>query len=63
MSSKKRAPSPGATEKKLKTGHWSSGLKASMEDPSLVVESDEQIVIIKDKYPKVIFIPNLCYNL
>ena len=34
-------------------GHWSQGLKASMEDPELKVEEDEEIVIIKDKYPKV----------
>nr|NP_001027704.1 aprataxin [Ciona intestinalis]P61802.1 RecName: Full=Aprataxin; AltName: Full=Forkhead-associated domain histidine triad-like protein; Short=FHA-HIT [Ciona intestinalis]AAP86338.1 FHA-HIT [Ciona intestinalis] len=32
--------------------HWSQGLKASMEDPELVVKEDEQIVVIKDKYPK-----------
>ncbi|XP_074655094.1 aprataxin-like [Tubulanus polymorphus] len=33
-------------------GHWSQGLLASMNDPELVVSEDEQIVIIKDKYPK-----------
>lgn len=49
---KKRSCSPEVTEKKQKTGHWSSGLKASMHDPNLVVESDDLIVIIKDKYPK-----------
>ncbi|KFM80744.1 hypothetical protein X975_11180, partial [Stegodyphus mimosarum] len=38
--------------KKFKTGHWSLGLKASMQDPALFVESDELITIIKDKYPK-----------
>ncbi|KAG8184402.1 hypothetical protein JTE90_004574 [Oedothorax gibbosus] len=53
MSSKR--PSNGTQEnapKKAKTGHWSLGLKASMEDPELIVEFDEKIVIIKDKYPK-----------
>ncbi|XP_076046128.1 aprataxin [Oratosquilla oratoria] len=35
-----------------KNGHWSKGLLASMNDPNLIVESDEHIVIIKDKYPK-----------
>ena len=34
-------------------GHWSMGLKASMEDPELRVDADDKIVIIKDKYPKV----------
>ncbi|GIY98065.1 aprataxin [Caerostris extrusa] len=38
--------------KKQKTGHWSQGLKASMEDPNLIVDSDDLVVIIKDKYPK-----------
>jgi len=37
---------------KKKVGHWSLGLKASMDDPELQVEKDEKIVIIKDKYPK-----------
>ncbi|ELT97774.1 hypothetical protein CAPTEDRAFT_132902 [Capitella teleta] len=35
-----------------KSGHWSQGLKASMDDPELVVEEDDRLVIIKDKYPK-----------
>lgn len=35
-------------------GHWSQGLQTSMNDPDLVVESDDKAVIIKDKYPKVI---------
>jgi len=34
-------------------GHWSMGLHASMNDPELVVDSDDKLVIIKDKYPKV----------
>jgi aprataxin len=34
-------------------GNWSMGLYASADDPQLRVESDEKIVIIKDKYPKV----------
>ena len=34
-------------------GHWSQGLLASMDDPELKVDSDDKIVIIKDKYPKV----------
>ncbi|XP_035272531.1 aprataxin [Anguilla anguilla] len=33
-------------------GHWSQGLKASMQDPTMQVYKDEQVVVIKDKYPK-----------
>ena len=43
----------GAKSAKRAPGHWSLGLKASMEDPELRVVADDKIVIIKDKYPKV----------
>ena len=43
--------SSGATAHKG-TGHWSMKLVASMEDPKLVVKSDELTVTIKDAYPK-----------
>ncbi|XP_061889209.1 aprataxin-like isoform X3 [Entelurus aequoreus] len=33
-------------------GHWSQGLKASMQDPDMQVYKDDQVVVIKDKYPK-----------
>ncbi|XP_066514783.1 aprataxin isoform X2 [Hoplias malabaricus] len=33
-------------------GHWSQGLKVSMQDPKMQVYSDEKVVVIKDKYPK-----------
>ncbi|XP_061685979.1 aprataxin isoform X1 [Syngnathoides biaculeatus] len=33
-------------------GHWSQGLKASMQDPSMQVYKDDKVVVIKDKYPK-----------
>ncbi|XP_036892024.1 aprataxin isoform X5 [Sturnira hondurensis] len=33
-------------------GHWSQGLKISMQDPKMQVYKDEQVVVIKDKYPK-----------
>ncbi|XP_036710869.1 aprataxin isoform X3 [Balaenoptera musculus] len=33
-------------------GHWSQALKISMEDPKMQVYKDEQVVVIKDKYPK-----------
>ncbi|XP_077379463.1 aprataxin isoform X2 [Festucalex cinctus] len=33
-------------------GHWSQGLKASMQDPNMQVYKDDKVVVIKDKYPK-----------
>ncbi|KFV12220.1 hypothetical protein N340_04920, partial [Tauraco erythrolophus] len=33
-------------------GHWSQGLKSSMQDPKMQVYKDEKTVVIKDKYPK-----------
>lgn len=33
-------------------GHWSQGLASSMEDPNLIVRSDDRCVVIKDVYPK-----------
>ena len=58
MFSKKRASSEdfGPAKKKV-SSHWSAGLYASLEDESLHVFSDDDIVIIKDKYPKVSYNP------
>ncbi|KAM4808742.1 aprataxin [Rhinophrynus dorsalis] len=33
-------------------GHWSQGLKVSMQDPAMQVFKDDKVVVIKDKYPK-----------
>ncbi|KAM9330086.1 aprataxin [Gastrophryne carolinensis] len=33
-------------------GHWSQGLKVSMQDPEMQVFKDDKVVVIKDKYPK-----------
>ncbi|KAF8767872.1 aprataxin-like [Argiope bruennichi] len=52
MASKRASEKGQSDSKKPKTGHWSQGLKASMEDPNLIVDSDDLVVIIKDKYPK-----------
>ncbi|XP_065803448.1 aprataxin isoform X1 [Muntiacus reevesi] len=41
-----------ASTRKESLGHWSQGLKISMEDPKMQVYKDEQVVVIKDKYPK-----------
>lgn len=50
---RKSSDSAGSATKKP-VGHWAMGLKSSMEDPELKVDEDEKIVIIKDKYPKVL---------
>ena len=61
---KSNTNSSGSAPKKA-FGHWSMGLKASMEDPELRVDADDQIIIIKDKYPKVFIAGNesICANL
>ncbi|XP_063996651.1 aprataxin [Pogoniulus pusillus] len=42
----------GTSSKKEHLGHWSQGLKSSMQDPEMQVYKDEKTVVIKDKYPK-----------
>ena len=34
------------------SNHWSQGLVASMNDPEAIVFEDEELCVIKDKYPK-----------
>ncbi|CAN9510375.1 unnamed protein product [Ophioblennius macclurei] len=50
------SPVTVSPEKVTKTnenvGHWSQGLKASMQDPKMQVYKDDKVVVIKDKYPK-----------
>ncbi|XP_029995396.1 aprataxin isoform X3 [Sphaeramia orbicularis] len=44
---------PGEAPKSSEiVGHWSQGLKASMQDPKMQVYKDDRVVVIKDKYPK-----------
>lgn len=51
--SKRASASEKATPAKVEpAGHWSQGLKASMQDPKMQVYKDEKVVVIKDKYPK-----------
>ncbi|MED6275126.1 hypothetical protein CHARACLAT_023306 [Characodon lateralis] len=40
------------TKTKENVGHWSQGLKTSMQDPQMQVYKDEKVVVIIDKYPK-----------
>ncbi|KAM9263104.1 aprataxin isoform 4-T4 [Morus bassanus] len=46
------SPHEGTLSKKEHLGHWSQGLKSSMQDPEMQVYKDEKTVVIKDKYPK-----------
>ncbi|KAK2514104.1 Aptx [Columba livia] len=50
------SPHEGTSSKKASIsehlGHWSQGLKSSMQDPKMQVYKDEKTVVIKDKYPK-----------
>ncbi|KAM4584804.1 aprataxin isoform 2-T2 [Odontesthes bonariensis] len=41
-----------ATKTSESVGHWSQGLKTSMQDPKMQVYKDDKVVVIKDKYPK-----------
>ncbi|KAM9770273.1 aprataxin isoform 2-T2 [Menidia menidia] len=40
------------TKNNVSVGHWSQGLKTSMQDPKMQVYKDDKVVVIKDKYPK-----------
>ncbi|XP_053559200.1 aprataxin isoform X2 [Bombina bombina] len=48
MSTKKQLNAPEVKSQ----GHWSQGLKVSMQDPAMQVYKDDKVVVIKDKYPK-----------
>ncbi|XP_071970059.1 aprataxin isoform X1 [Engystomops pustulosus] len=43
---------PHHTSEDKGQGHWSQGLKVSMQDPNMQVFKDDKVVVIKDKYPK-----------
>ncbi|KFV81540.1 hypothetical protein N308_05988, partial [Struthio camelus australis] len=52
LSSSNVSSNEGTSSKKEHSGHWSQGLKSSMQDPKMQVYKDEKTVVIKDKYPK-----------
>ncbi|KAG8227472.1 hypothetical protein J437_LFUL002361 [Ladona fulva] len=52
MGTKRSSNDHSPTPPKKSSNHWSQGLLSSMENPSLKVEEDEDLVVIKDKYPK-----------
>lgn len=54
---RKNGSEEGNITKKSKhtSGHWNLGLLNSLEDPDLIVESDDLVSVIKDKYPKAEF--------
>ncbi|KAG9480501.1 hypothetical protein GDO78_012129 [Eleutherodactylus coqui] len=51
----KTKETPPPTSEVKGQGHWSQGLKASMQDPNMQVFKDDKVVVIKDKYPKARF--------
>nr|XP_042716981.1 aprataxin isoform X4 [Chrysemys picta bellii] len=51
-SSSSSSPHDSSSSHKEHLGHWSQGLKISMQDPKMQVYKDERVVVIKDKYPK-----------
>lgn len=42
-------------KKPKKTSHWSLGLLSAVENPDLLVKSDDLVFLIKDGYPKAEF--------
>ncbi|XP_071949564.1 aprataxin-like [Antedon mediterranea] len=55
MSKIKRKHEDEGQSKPYKKKHWSLGLLDSMTDPDLIVEEDDLVTVIKDKYPKAKF--------
>lgn len=53
MSTKRKQDEDSKTVKKP-ARHWAMGLLMSMKDPELFIKEDDTVIIIKDKYPKVI---------
>jgi hypothetical protein len=53
MSSKRRHEDEEKRDVKKAASHWSMGLLSSMKDPELLINEDDKVVAIKDKYPKV----------
>jgi len=53
--SHKRSGSPSHTDHEAKKKHWSMGLLDSMNNPSQQIMTDNQVIVIKDKYPKAMF--------
>lgn len=51
----KRSNSDKDESTPAKRGHWALGLIDSMKDPELIVQDDDKVVVIKDKFPKAEF--------
>ncbi|KAM4054058.1 aprataxin isoform 1-T2 [Anomaloglossus baeobatrachus] len=52
LSTSKSKEAPQQMSEVKGQGHWSQGLKVSMQDPSMQVFKDDKVVVIKDKCPK-----------
>lgn len=53
--SKRSIQTKNLNEKAKKIKHWSLGLLESMKDPKNIIEQTENVVVIRDKYPKAKF--------
>ena len=55
MASKRKSDNDSDEDKKptKKVPHWKGGLLTSMHDSDAQVYTDNDVIIIKDKYPKV----------
>lgn len=52
MASKRSVENDDKEEPEAKKGFWAMGLVQAIKDPESIVEEDDQVVVIKDKYPK-----------
>ncbi|XP_069834089.1 aprataxin isoform X2 [Dendropsophus ebraccatus] len=52
LNSSKSKQKPQHSSEVKGQGHWSQGLKVSMQDPNMQIFKDDKVVVIKDKYPK-----------
>jgi hypothetical protein len=53
---KRKTPNGNFNGNQPKKGHWSAGLSIAMDDESVRLYKDDLCTVIKDKFPKVIFI-------
>jgi hypothetical protein len=53
---KRKIPTENFNGNQPKKSHWSAGLSIAMDDESVRLYKDDLCTVIKDKFPKVIFI-------
>lgn len=51
-----KKPAAKRTKNEISGGNfWKKGLTEALKDPENVVDSTDSLVVLKDKYPKVLF--------